>query len=597
MTLRVAIGGLSAGIALALLLGCGGGGGSGSSLTTTPPPSTPDFTLSASPSTLNITRSSSANVQVTVTPQHGFTGTVTVIPGGLPDGVTASPVDIVAGSTGTVAVNVSTSTGTGPFSISFTGTSGALSHSASLTLTVPLGGGVLTFVPRTSGDFALPQNIADYFRAIETDVAPVRLKDCGSASSSLEFDIIASPQDGTSTHTEGSDHYVSMYPLPSTIPANGAKNYADYSVYETAHAIQYDLLHNVTHRGTEADIEGFSQACTDLVYRDLAFSGKGVAPKDGGSDNMLLLDTFRKEDPAAIAAASWVNLNLNNAYFQSVMAIGEASFLLAASQKGPNGINGFVAHENAIFGAESVTDAAHPLTPSDRRRAWDATGLTFDGQSAGQWMSEEMIQDPVFDIGKPELIAHCSPPQYCTDLMVQSLAVTSVSPSANPTEAGGIPTVAPVTSGPLTITVKDASGRVVLGPIQADLSQTSVLAPTYSLDLPRKVGQGAYTVIINATVNGAALEQRFAAAVIPSTLIGAGNGDLAFPGQYLVAVDSAGNANGGSLTVTRGKTVFTMTGFAIVKPDSTGTFDVTGPSGTKHTYTAPEPWARFIPVE
>ncbi len=38
MTLRVATGGLSVGIALALLVGCGGGGGA------TPPPMTPDFT-------------------------------------------------------------------------------------------------------------------------------------------------------------------------------------------------------------------------------------------------------------------------------------------------------------------------------------------------------------------------------------------------------------------------------------------------------------------------------------------------------------------------------------------------------------------------
>ena len=38
MTLRVATRGLSAGIALALLVGCGGGGGA------TPPPMTPDFT-------------------------------------------------------------------------------------------------------------------------------------------------------------------------------------------------------------------------------------------------------------------------------------------------------------------------------------------------------------------------------------------------------------------------------------------------------------------------------------------------------------------------------------------------------------------------
>jgi len=87
---------------------------------------------------------------------------------------------------------------------------------------------------------------------------------------------------------------------------------------------------------------------------------------------------------------------------------------------------------------------------------------------------------------------------------------------------------------------------------------------------------------------------------IPFDKTGVGTNDLSFHGQYLVAVDSAGNANGGSLTVTRGSVVPLTTsipGFAIVKPDSTGTFDVIGPSGTKHTYTAPAPWARFIPVE
>ncbi|HEU5407836.1 MAG TPA: hypothetical protein VFU48_08710 [Nitrospira sp.] len=80
-------------------------------------------------------------------------------------------------------------------------------------------------------------------------------------------------------------------------------------------------------------------------------------------------------------------------------------------------------------------------------------------------------------------------------------------------------------------------------------------------------------------------------------MTGLGGTDLAFPGQYLLAIDSQGNANGGSLTVTRGTVVSSMKGFAIVKPDTTETFDVTGPSGTQYTYTAPGPWARFIPVE
>jgi hypothetical protein len=143
--------------------------------------------------------------------------------------------------------------------------------------------------------------------------------------------------------------------------------------------------------------------------------------------------------------------------------------------------------------------------------------------------------------------------------------------------------------------VRDAKGNVVLGPISADFSQTTAIA-NYSLNLQTKVPQGTYTVFVDATVGGTALESSFVVANIPFAQTGLGSNDLAFPGQYLVAVDGAGNANGGNLSVTRGSVVWSMPGFAIVQPDSSGTFDVTGPSGTKHTYTAPKPWARFIPV-
>jgi hypothetical protein len=104
-------------------------------------------------------------------------------------------------------------------------------------------------------------------------------------------------------------------------------------------------------------------------------------------------------------------------------------------------------------------------------------------------------------------------------------------------------------------------------------------------------------VFINATIDSTALQQKFVVAVMPRNLTGVDSKDLAFPGHYLVAVDSEGNANAGSLNVTRGAVVYSALGLSIVKPDSDGTFDVTGPSGAHHTYTAREPWARFVPVE
>src|SRR5215472_15605456 len=51
---------------------------------------TPNFSLSASPSSLTITQGSNGSSTVTVAPQNGFTGSVTLAASGLPSGVTAS---------------------------------------------------------------------------------------------------------------------------------------------------------------------------------------------------------------------------------------------------------------------------------------------------------------------------------------------------------------------------------------------------------------------------------------------------------------------------------------------------------------------------
>src|ERR1051326_5237917 len=54
-----------------------------------PPASSPNFTLSASPSSVSVTQGSSASSAITVTPSGGFTGSVTLSASGLPAGVTA----------------------------------------------------------------------------------------------------------------------------------------------------------------------------------------------------------------------------------------------------------------------------------------------------------------------------------------------------------------------------------------------------------------------------------------------------------------------------------------------------------------------------
>lgn len=110
-------------------------------VTTTAPP---DFSISASPTTVTVIQGSSATSTITLRSLNGFSGTVTLSHSATPSGTTGtfSPttVTLVSGGTGTSTITFSASptATTGTFTITITGTSGTLTHSATITLTVNL---------------------------------------------------------------------------------------------------------------------------------------------------------------------------------------------------------------------------------------------------------------------------------------------------------------------------------------------------------------------------------------------------------------------------------------------------------------------------
>jgi len=103
------------------------------SLTVTLPP---NFTLSASPSTLSLAQGGKVTSTIKVTPQNGFTGSVSLSASGLPSGVTASFNPGSTKTTSTLTLTASSTASTGTFSVKVRGASGSLSHTITLSVTV-----------------------------------------------------------------------------------------------------------------------------------------------------------------------------------------------------------------------------------------------------------------------------------------------------------------------------------------------------------------------------------------------------------------------------------------------------------------------------
>jgi hypothetical protein len=121
-------------------------------LTVTAAAPAPNFTFSATPGTLPLTAGATGSpVSVEAVATNGFAGTVTVTISGLPTGVTANPttLTLTPGTAQSITLTASSSAASGNTVVTFTGTSGALVHTATVTVevTVPPPGFSLTVLP------------------------------------------------------------------------------------------------------------------------------------------------------------------------------------------------------------------------------------------------------------------------------------------------------------------------------------------------------------------------------------------------------------------------------------------------------------------
>jgi subtilase family serine protease len=106
------------------------------------PAASPNFTISASPTSVTIKQGSNGTSTITITSQNSFNSATTLSASGLPSGVTAAfstnPVTPPANgsATSTLTLTASSSATIGTATVTITGTSGSTSHSTTVTLTV-----------------------------------------------------------------------------------------------------------------------------------------------------------------------------------------------------------------------------------------------------------------------------------------------------------------------------------------------------------------------------------------------------------------------------------------------------------------------------
>src|SRR5207245_122582 len=98
----------------------------------TPTP-TPDFAISASPSSLTINSGSSGSSTITVTSLNGFTGTITLSSS---TGSTLGALSLTVSSGGTASTTLTITNPTSSGTYTVTGTSSSLGHSTTVTVTV-----------------------------------------------------------------------------------------------------------------------------------------------------------------------------------------------------------------------------------------------------------------------------------------------------------------------------------------------------------------------------------------------------------------------------------------------------------------------------
>jgi len=215
-------------------------------------PPAPDFTISASPSSLSVVQGNQGTSTITTTVSNGFNNAITLSASGVPSGTTVSfnpnPIAAPGSGTSTMTISVGSSTPTGTYPITVTGSGGGIQHNTTVTLTVTgpasftisASPSSLTVAPGNQGSSTITTTAINGFNS------SISLSASGQPSGvtvSFNPGTIPAPGTGTSTMTitVASGTATGTYPITVTGNGGGVQQSTTVTLTVTAAAPDFTI--------------------------------------------------------------------------------------------------------------------------------------------------------------------------------------------------------------------------------------------------------------------------------------------------------------------------------------------------------------------
>jgi hypothetical protein len=329
---------------------------------TFPPVSGPNYTLSASPSSVSVVQGgASSSSTITVTPSGGFTGSVSLSTSALPSGVTATFGTNPTTGSSVLTFSASATATTGTSTVTVTGTSGSLTHTTSVSLTVSAvatpnfslsasptsvsvtqggasAGSTITVTP--SGGFTGSVSLSN--STLPSGVTATFGTNPTTGTSSLTFTASATATTGTSTitvtGTSGTLSHTTSVSL-TVNPAGGTTNVIGNGGFENATAAPWTLTAGVLntsaseppHSGAkDAWLDGYGTTHTDTADQTVTI------PSTATSANLtfwLHIDTAETTTTTAFDKLTVQVLNSSNTVLATLGTFSNLNKAAGYSQK------------------------------------------------------------------------------------------------------------------------------------------------------------------------------------------------------------------------------------------------------------------------